>query len=158
MTWSALDLVVVLLFIAQLVGWGAVFAALWKIKTGPVTRLQTKVAPLAQLAQQLAQGGGQLVGRLKTQALSLLARTRAIRGRLNVSEPPTGMWIEPRHVRQALTLAQAVRLRGKAPAVKPSRRKSLATKLGLVPPVLTRLAPLGKVARIALQAAKQLRR
>lgn len=158
MTWSALDIVVALVFFAQLVGWCLVGAALWKIKAGPVTRLASQARPLAKQGQQLARNGVTLAQRLKGRARSVLIHTRAIRGHFNVAEPPQGMWIEPRHVRQALSLAQALRLRGKAPAQKPRRKKSLAVKLGLVPPVLTRLAPLGKVAKLALQAARQLRR
>ncbi|MBB6052068.1 hypothetical protein [Armatimonas rosea] len=158
MTWSALDIVVALVFFAQLVGWCAVGAALWKIKAGPVTRLQTRTLPLAKQGQQLARSGATLAQRLKGRTLAVLTRTRAIRGHFNVTEAPEGMWIEPRHVRQALSLVQALRLRGKAPAQKPRRKKSLAVKLGLVPPALTRLAPLGKFAKLALQAARQLRR
>jgi hypothetical protein len=158
MTWSALDIVVALVFFAQLVGWCAVAVALWKIKAGPVTRLQTQALPLAQHGQQLALAGGTLLQRLKGRVSALLTQTRAIRGHFKVTESPEGMWIEPRHVRQAVSLIQALRLRGKAPAQKPRRKKSLAVKLGLIPPVLTRLAPLGKYAKIALQAARQLRR
>jgi hypothetical protein len=161
MAWSALDILVLLLFIAQLVGWGFVCAALLKIKKGPVTRLQRQVTPLAQQGSQLAQAAAAHTAQLKGQALVLVARIQSIRRRLDVTTPPEGMWIEPRHLQQALGLAQAFRQRRaatKGSAIAPARKKSVAMRLGLVPPALVRLAPLTKYAKIALKAAQQLRR
>ncbi|WP_309709941.1 hypothetical protein [Armatimonas sp.] len=160
MTWSVLDLTVVAVFIAQLVGWFCVAWAAWKIKQGPVTRLQNRIAPLTDAGKLLATRSIELVARLKVQALSLVSRTKTIRKRLRVSEPPQGMWIEPRHLKQAAGFLAAYRQRpiGKKIVPKKKTPASVAQKLGLLPPVLIRLAPLGKIARIALQTLKQLRR
>jgi hypothetical protein len=164
MTWSILDLTVVAVFIAQLVGWFCVAGAAWKIKQGPVTQLQNRVVPLTNAGKLLATRSSELVARLKIQVLSLASRTKTIRKRLQVSEPPQGMWIEPRHLKQAAGFLTAFRQRspgkgkGKTGVSKKKLPVSMAQRLGLLPPVLVRLAPLGKVARIALQTLKQLRR
>jgi hypothetical protein len=160
MTWSVLDLIVVAVFIAQLVGWFCVAGAAWKIKKGPVTQLQNHIVPLTEAGKLLATRSTELVARLKVQIISLVSRTRTIRRRLRVSEPPQGMWIEPRHLKQAAGFLAAYRQRpvGKKRASKKKLPVSMAQRLGLLPPVLVRLAPLSKIARIALQTLKQLRR
>ena len=72
MTWSVLDLIVVAVFIAQLVGWFCVAGAAWKIKKGPVTHLQNHIVPLMEAGKLLATRSTELVARLKVQALSLI--------------------------------------------------------------------------------------
>jgi hypothetical protein len=137
-----------------------VAGAAWKIKKGPVTQLQNHIVPLTEAGKLLATRSTELVARLKVQIISLVSRTRTIRRRLRVSEPPQGMWIEPRHLKQAAGFLAAYRQRpvGKKRASKKKLPVSMAQRLGLLPPVLVRLAPLSKIARIALQTLKQLRR
>ena len=158
MTWSALDVVVVVAFAAQLVGWLCVVAAVFKIKNGPVTRATRRAMPLANAAKELVAAGSVIVAQLKTQSLQLLRRSKNIQRRWTVGKPPAGMWIEPQHLRQAAGFFALLRQRKITPSQAPRRRVSLVQRLGLLPPILSKLAPLGKVARIALQTLKQLRR
>ena len=156
MTWSLTDFAVVIVFVAQIIGWILVAAALWKIKKGPVEHAISRTLPLTEAGKKLATRGADIAARLKARSVILLTRSKAIRGHFKVSEAPQGMWIEPRHVRQAAGMLTMLRQRKTTTPIK--TRPSVAQRLGLLPPVLTRLAPLGKVARIALQTLRQLRR
>lgn len=156
MTWSLTDFAVVIVFLAQVIGWIVVAFVLWKIKKGPVDQAVSRALPLTVAGKKLAARGTDMATRLKARSVILAARSKAIRRHVQVSEAPQGMWIEPRHIRQAAGLLTMLR---QHKAVRPTKpRPSMAQRLGLLPPVLVRLAPLGKVARIAIQALRQVRR
>ena len=158
MNWSALDIVVVVVFTVQLIAWLFVLAALLRLKNGSVPRTLRHLGALRQSAQALAEASATTVARLKVRALHLASQARTIRKRCQVGESPAGMWIEPRHVRQAAGFVTLLRQRKTTPIKRKHRQVSLAKRLGLIPPALTRLAPLGKVARVAFQVLRQLRR
>ena len=99
--------------------------------------------------------GADIAARLKARTVILLHRVQAIRQSAQVMESPAGMWIEPRHLKQAAGLVTLLRQKQRSAPLK--KRPSVAQKLGLVPPALVRLAPLGKLARVALQAVRHLR-
>ncbi len=155
MTWSALDILVVVLFLAQLLGWAWVVAVILKIKYGPVTRAVAGTLPLLEHSKTLASRSVDVAARLKARTLILLHHIRKIHQSAHVMDSPEGMWIEPRHVRQALGWVSLVRQKQRGTS--PQKRVSIAHKLGLVPPALARLAPLGNIVRVALQAVRQLR-
>ena len=148
-------MIVVVVFAAQLLGWIFVAATILKIKNGPLTRLQNGTLPLMTSGKTLAVRGADIAARLKARTVILLHRVQAIRHRAQVMESPKGMWIEPRHLKQAAGLVAL--LRQKPKGIPAKKRPSVAQKLGLVPPALVRLAPLGKLARVVLQAVRQLR-
>lgn len=157
MSWSALDIIVVGVFVVQLAGWLCVLAAILKIKNGPVTHATRRILPLAAASKTLTAGSAATLARLKTRGLSLLQHTLTIRKLWNVADPPSGMWIEPHHLRQAAGLFTVLRQR-QAPLKTPRKQRvPLPQRLGLVPPALTKLAPLAKIVRVALQTLKHLR-
>ncbi|WP_395139636.1 hypothetical protein [Armatimonas sp.] len=158
MIWTALDVVVVGVFAVQLIGWLCVVAAILRIKNGPVTHAIRRTVPLATTTKELVAASGVIAAQLKTRSLQLLRRSKNIQRRWTVGKLPMGMWIEPQHLRQAAGFFALLRQRKTTPNPVPRRRISLVQRLGLLPPVLSKLTPLGKVARIALQTLKQLRR
>jgi len=158
--WNPVSLAVVIVFLVQLGALTTVALALLTLKGTGVGWVRTKVLPLVAGAQRLMAVGTVLSKSLLTQLQALQRQGKAVRQHFQLVPPPPGMWLHPRNVQQALSLATTLRTRLHRPLApaKPSKTLRLAERLGLVPPILRKLAPLGKVAKTALQTARRLPR
>lgn len=160
MNWNALSIAVVTVFVLQLVALTLVVLAGLKVKSGAVGWVRNTLLPLVAGGKRVVAIVSTLTTGLLEQVQNLQRQSRAIQRHFQLAPPPAGMWIHPRNLRQALQFGASLRARAlqpKSPA-KPSKTLRLAERLGLVPPILRKLAPLGKAAQTALKTAKHLRR
>lgn len=158
--WNAVSVAVVIVFLMQLGALTAVAFAVLTLKGTGVGWVRSQVLPLVEGAKRLVDVGTVLGKGILTQLHTLQSQSKALRKHFQLAPPPPGMWLHPRNVQQALSLATTLRTRLRRPLApsKLSKTLHLAERLGLVPPILRKLAPLGKVAKTALQTARRLPR
>ena len=158
-----MNFAVIALFALQILGLIGIAVALWRIKTGPVAAVQARVKPLVEGGKSLAETGKSLAAHApRVKALGESAK--AAKEAFQLAPPPTGMLFTPQrllrgigYAKTARTALTAVRAR-KLPAKKPSLGYKAAHKMGLIPPAAKHLGTAARIAKTAVEVARQARK
>ena len=131
-----------------------------KLKAGSVAFGIQRIDALFSAGRELASKASVLSQRLGEQLKRLVGQSTTIRKRFTLIPPPSGMWLHPRNLLQGFLLTSKLKSQKMSPITskRPNKTLRLAERLGLVPPLLKKLAPLGSLAQAALRTAKHLRR
>lgn len=173
MTWTIWDWVIILLFLAQIgvIVWVVLLAL--QIKNGPVTTMLGRVRPIMASGKAIAAAGQEEFGQNRTRLMAAVAEVQALIAMLrrdNIAALNAAMPINYQSIRGALATAQMVRggwkqiQRARKKTANPpgpakaARRQSvtIADRMGLVPPIVRKAAPLIRVAKVALKVRKEM--
>jgi len=181
MTWNWADILVLVLCAAQVFLLVALVVVVLRIKNGPVARVTERASALAEKASALAETGQQAVARNQGHVLGIASAVRDLSQAVRPAAEPAGLLFGYGDLRRwyanALLARGAVtevrrRLKPEVqsvappgPAAGPAGRRRLpglpraggggaswAERLGLIPPIVIKAAPLVRAARVGWQA------
>ena len=173
MDWTIWDGIVIIFFVAQiaLIIWIVLLAL--QIKNGPVAAMLGRVRPIIASGKAIAAGGQEEFGQNRARVMATVAEAQALIAMLrrdNVANLNAAMPINYQSLRGALATVQMVR--GGWKQIQRARKKTanppgptkaakrqpvtIADRMGLVPPIVKKAAPLIRVAKVALKVRKEM--
>lgn len=155
MNWSGLDYIVLALFAAQALAIVGVAVVLLRLKGSAqaAARNVGQVAKAGVAAAETAQAIGPVLAR---RATAMARSAAAVREKAAFPAPPPGFWITAQGLQKGYFTARTVR--GLIAAARERQlpkgraRRSIADRLGLVPPIAKRLDWLWRGGRTAVRA------
>jgi hypothetical protein len=170
------DCLILLVFVLQIAAVVAIVIVALRLKRGPVDKALVRVRRLASSGKGLAATGGKLFADNRERVAAIAGNIGEIRASFSPGAGSAAFAAEPmsyarvtsavatlKAVRKGLKVVKTVRARGVGAAVigepKAARtpRRSMADRLGLIPPAARHLGPILRVARVAWNVRRELR-